>query len=199
MNNMSKIREMFEALINDPDLMNNPMFKENEKFGKTLDELTERIVLPCVDYANNHGGDDDGWANTILIAMARATCKMLYAMQHTAAEEGKDVYEFYHDELLPLCKELAYRECDETVKNAKQMEREAEEEDKGGVSFDRKKEVILAIADPDMSVDDIIGKFFKKDMADEQRKMVADHIAKIRVEQADRLQRLRELTDEDGD
>jgi hypothetical protein len=35
-------------------------------------------------------------------------------------------------------------------------------------------------------------------MTDEQRKMVSDHIAKVRVEQADRLQRLREHTDENG-
>lgn len=113
---MSKIREMFEALINDPEMKNNPKFKESEKFGKALDEL---------------------------------------------------------------------------------MARKAEEKKNGGVSFDRKKEIILAIADPDMSVDDIIGKFFKKDMTDEQRKMVADHIAKVRVEQADRLQRIREHANED--
>ena len=84
------------------------------------------------------------------------------------------------------------------LKKAEQMASEADEEDEDGVPFDRKKEVILAIADPDMSVDDIIEKFFKKDMTDEQRKMVSDHIAKVRVEQADKLQRLREHTDENG-
>lgn len=195
---MSKIKGMFEAMINDPDLENNPMFKESEKFGEALDELTARIIQPCMDYANNHGDEDDGWANTVLISMARATCKMLYALQHTAAEDGKDIYEFYHDELLPLCKEIAYRESDEMVKKAEQMASESDEEDEGGVPFDRKKEVILAIADPDMPVDDIIEKFFKKDMTDEQRKMVSDHIAKVRVVQADKLQRLREHTDENG-
>ena len=195
---MNKIKEMFEAMINDPDLENNPMFKESEKFGKALDELTARIIQPCMDYANNHGDEDEGWANTVLISMARATCKMLYALQHTAAKDGSDIYEFYHDELLPLCKEIAYRESDEMVKKAEQMASEADKEDEGGVSFDRKKEVILAIADPDMPVDDIIEKFFMKDMTDEQRKMVSDHIAKVRVEQADKLQRLREHTDENG-
>ena len=195
---MSKIKEMFEAMINDPDLENNPMFKESEKFGKALDELTARIIQPCMDYVNNHGDEDESWANTVLISMARATCKMLYAMQHAAAEDGKDIYEFYHDELLPLCKEIAYRESDEMVKKAEQMASEADEEDEDGVPFDRKKEVILAIADPDMPVNDIIEKFFKKDMTDEQRKMVSDHIAKVRVEQADKLQRLREHTDENG-
>lgn len=195
---MNKIKEMFEAMINDPDLENNPMFKESEKFCKALDELTARIIQPCMDYANNHGDEDEGWAHTVLISMARATCKMLYALQHTADEDGKDIYEFYHDELLPLCKEIAYRESDEMMKKAEQMASEVDEEDDGGVPFDRKKEVILAIADPDMPVDDIIEKFFKKDMTDEQRKMVSDHIAKVRVEQADKLQRLREHTDENG-
>lgn len=195
---MSKIKEMFEAMINDPDLENNPMFKESEKLGKAMDELTARIIQPCMDYANNHGDEDEGWAHTVLISMTRATCQMLYALQYTAAEDGKDIYEFYHDELLPLCKEIAYRESDEMLKKAEQMTSEADEEDEGGVSFDRKKEVILAIADPDMPVDDIIEKFFKKDMTDEQRKMVSDNIAKFRVEQADKLQRLREHTDENG-
>ena len=195
---MNKIKEMIEAIINDPDLDDNPMFKESEKFGKALDELTARIIQPCMDYANNHGDEDEGWAHTVLISMARATCKMLYALQHTAAEDGKDIYEFYHDELLPLCKEIAYRESDEMMKKAEQMASEVDEEDEGGVSFDRKKEVILAIADPDMPVDEIIEKFFKKDMTDEQRKMVSDHIAKVRVVQADKLQRLREHTDENG-
>ncbi len=37
-----------------------------------------------------------------------------------------------------------------------------------------------------------------KDMTDEQRKMVAGHIAKVRVEEADKLQRIREHTDENG-
>ena len=112
---MSKIKEMFESMINDPDLENNPMYKESEKFGKALDELTARIIQPCMDYANNHGDEDDGWAHTVLISMARATCKMLYALQHTAAEDGKDIYEFYHDELLPLCKEIGRASCRERV------------------------------------------------------------------------------------
>ena len=195
---MNKIKEMFEAMINDPDLENNPMFKESEKFSKAMDELTSRIIQPCIEYSTNHGDEDEGWAHTIMISMARATCKMLYALQHTAAEDGKDIYEFYHDELLPLCKEIAYRESDEMVKRAEQMEREAEEEEKSGVSFETKKEVILAIADPNMPVDEIIEKYFKKDMTDEQRKMVAGHIAKVRVEEADKLQRIREHTDENG-
>ena len=57
---MNKIKEMFEAMINDPDLENNPMFKESEKFGKALDELTARIIQPSMDYANNHGDEDEG-------------------------------------------------------------------------------------------------------------------------------------------
>ena len=79
----------------------------------------------------------------------------------------------------------------------KQMESETEEEKGGGLSS-MEMAVVLAIADPDMSEDDIIDKFFKKDMTDEQRKMVADQIAKLRVENADRLQRLHEHTDGNG-
>ena len=194
---MKKMKEMFEAMMNDPDLKNNPAYKDCEKFGDVLDELTNKIVAPCIDYANNHGDDDAGWAHTIMISMARATCKMLYAFQHTAAKEGVDIYDFYHDELLPLCKEVAYRESEEMVKYAERMQREAEE-DKKVIMDDTKKDLILAMADPDVSVEEIIRKFFKKDLDDEQRQMVADHIAKMRVEHADRLKRIHEHTDEDG-
>lgn len=194
---MSKIKEMFEAMINDPDLEKNPMFKESEKFGKTLDELTARIAKPCVDYINNHGDEDEGCVYTILISIARVTCKILYAIQHSSDADGKDVYEFYHDELLPLCKEISYSESEEMEEKVKQMESETEEEKGGGLSS-MEMAVVLAIADPDMSEDDIIDKFFKKDMTDEQRKMVADQIAKLRVENADRLQRLHEHTDGNG-
>ena len=195
---MKNIKEMFESMMNDPDLENNPMYKESEKFGEALDELTTRIIQPCIEYSTNHGDEDEGWANTIMISMARATCKMLYALQKTAAEDGKDIYQFYHYELLPLCKEIAYRESDELVKRAEQMEREAEEEEKSGVSFETKKEVILAIADPNMPVEDIINKYFKKDLDDDTRNMVKNHIEKMRVEHADKLQRVREHTDENG-
>lgn len=194
---MESMREMFEAAMNDPDLENNPMFKECERFGEVMDNLTADIVSPCLNYANKHGDEDEGWAHTVLISLARATCKILYAMQKTAAEEGKDVYEFYHDELLPLCKEVTYHECEEMEKMAEQMKREVEE-GKKVISDDMKKDLILAVADPDMSVEEIVDKFFKKDLTDEQRKMVSDHIAKMRVEHADRLKRVHEHTDENG-
>ena len=192
-----KIKEMFEAMINDPDLENNPMFKESQKFGEVMDRLTAEIVAPCVNYANEHGEEDEGWVHTVLISMARATCKVLYSMQRTATKEGKDIYEFYHDELLPLCKEISYRESDEMVEMAKKMEREAEEGRKV-ITDDTKKDLILAVADPDVTVDEIVDRFFKKDLTDEQRQKVADHIAKMRVEHADRLKRVHEHVDENG-
>ena len=185
---MSKIKEMFEAMINDPDFKNNPMFKESEKYGEALDELTLSILRPCYDYVSNHGKEDDGWGYTILIAMARATSKLLYGLQHTATTEGKDIYEFYHDELLPLAKAISYQECDA----AEKMKEEVEKAAKVSVPFGRERDVIIAIADPSMSADDIIGKYFKKDMTDEQRKRVADHIEKVRVEHAESLRRIHE-------
>lgn len=141
--------------MNDPDLKNNPAYKDCEKFGDVLDELTNKIVAPCIDYANSHGV------------------------------------------LLPLCKEAAYRESEEMVKYAERMQREVEE-DKKVIMDDTKKDLILAMADPDVSVEEIIRKFFKKDLDDERRQMVADHIAKMRVEHADRLKRIHEHTDENG-
>ena len=86
---------------------------------------------------------------------------------------------------------------EEMEKMAEQMKREVEE-GKKVISDDMKKDLILAVADPDMSVEEIVDKFFKKDLTDEQRKMVSDHIAKMRVEHADRLKRVHEHTDENG-
>ena len=189
------MKEMFDRLMADPNIKESEMFKECEKFGEAMDRLTADIVRPCLEYANEHGDEDEGWANTVLISMARATCKMIYVLQH-AADNGKDIFQFYHEELLPLCKEIAYRESDEAVAEAERMEKEAEEE-KGGVSHKTKEEVILAIADPEMTVDAIIDKFFKNDMTAEQRKMVADHIEKVRHEQADKLAKVREMKKKD--
>ena len=187
------MKEMWEAMMADPNVKDTELYKKSEKFGEVMDRLTAKIVAPCIDYANENGEDDERWAHTVLISLARATCKVLYSMQRTCAEEGKDIYEFYHDELLPLCKEIAYRESDEMVEMA---ERREKQEKKGGVPFELKKEVVLAIADPDMPVEEIIGKFFKKDITDEDRKRVADHIAKARIDNAAELQRVRELSKE---
>ena len=99
-----------------------------------------------------------------------------------------DIYEFYHDELLPLAKAISYQECEA----AEKMKEEVEKAAKVSVPFDRRRDVIIAIADPSMSADDIIGKYFKKDMTDEQRKRVADHIEKVRAEHAESLRRIHE-------
>ena len=72
------------------------------------------------------------------------------------------------------------------------MKEEVEKAAKVSVPFGRERDVIIAIADPSMSADDIIGKYFKKDMTDEQRKRVADHIEKVRVEHAESLRRIHE-------
>ena len=189
---------MFDRMMADPNIKKSEMFKKFEKSCEEMDRLTSEIVRPCLEYSVNYGDEDEGWANTVLISMARATCKMIYALQHTAAEEGKDIFKFYHEELLPLCKEIAYRESDEAVAEAERMVKEEEEKEKGGVPFETKKEVILAIADPNMPVDDIIDKFFKKDMADEQRKLVANHIKKVRREQADKLAKVREMKNQEN-
>ena len=186
-------REQFDRMMADPNITESEAFKDCEKFGKAMDGLTADIVGACIDYANEHGDEDEGWANTILISLARATCKMIYALQHTAAEEGKDIFKFYHKELLPLCKEIAYRESDEMVAEAERMAKEAEEEAKDGVSRQTKNELMLAIADPDVTVDDIIARFFKKDMTADERQMVVDHINKVRREHADKLAKVREM------
>ena len=177
------IKQMFDRMMADPDLKNNPMFKESLKFGDAMDKLTSDIIRPCLSYAKEHNDEDEGWAYTILISMARATCKLLYAFQHTATENDKDVFKFYYEELLPMCKEIAYAESDEMVKRA-----EWEDE-----KMKMKREVILAIADPNMTVDAIIDKFFKKDLTDELRKMLADRIEKMRREQADKLAKVRDM------
>lgn len=69
---------------------------------------------------------------------------------------------------------------------------------KDNIPFETKKDVILAIADPNMTVDDIIDKFLKKDLNENQRKELAWHIEQMRVEHADKLAMIREHTDENG-
>lgn len=124
------MKEMFDRLMADPNIKESEMFKKSEKFGEAMNRLTADIVIPCIKYANEHGDEDKGWANTVLISMARATCKMIYALQHVNEKEGKqeDIFKFYHEELLPLCKEIAYRESDEALAEAERLDKEAEKE-----------------------------------------------------------------------
>ena len=182
---------MYERYKNDPKIMQSKGFKECEKLGDAMYELSSAIVSPCIDYINEHSDEDEGWAYTILVSLARATCKILYAMQKTQAQKGKDVFKFYTEELLPLCRQISDSEFDDAMEKAKK-------EKKSDIPFETKKDVILAIADPDMAVDDIIDKFFKKDLNESQRKKLAGHIEQMRVEHADKLKQLHEHTDENG-
>lgn len=187
-------QEMYERYKNDPKIMQSDEFKECERFADAMNDLSSAIVSPCIDYANEHGDDDTGWTYTILISLARATCKLLYAMQKTQTHKGKDVFKFYTEELLPLCRQISDSESDDAIREAKRKDSEDGDE----ISFESKKDVILSIADPNMSVDDIIDKFFKKDLNDEQRKKLAEYIEQMRVEHADKLKQVREHTDENG-
>lgn len=193
---MKSMKEMFEEAVNDPDLEKNPMYQECKKFSKAMDDLTADITRPCIEYANGHGEEDDGWSYTILISLARATCKVLYALQ-SVSDSGKDVFDFYRDELLPLCKGIAYDECDRAM--SEQDDRAEDEEEKDGVTFETRKDLILAIADPDMPVDEIIDRFFIKDMDGKTRQKVASHISEMRIKHADKLREVRERAEKTND
>ena len=173
-------------MMADPNIKESEMFKDAEKFGNAMDELTAAIVQPCLDYAQEHNEDDEGWTHTVLISLARATCKLTYAFQHSGAEE-QDVFRFYHEELLPLCKEIAYRESDELVELAHRKE---ESDSKDGVSWETKEAMIRAMADPNRTTESIVAEFFRKDMPDEKRQQAIDHIDHVRAEQADKLARI---------
>lgn len=177
------LKEKFERVINDPKIKNDPRFQNMEKFADNLDELTNKIVEPCLQYANDEDKNDEGWVYTILIALARATCHILYATQETQVSKGKDVFDFYCNELLPLTKEMAYNECKMKHEMSKKIEKGA------GMSMDIQKDLLLAIADESVPVDDIIAKFFKKETPDEERKKIVEHIEYLRRERADELRK----------
>lgn len=189
------MKEMFDRLMADPNVTESEMFKNSERFGKVLDELTAAIVQPCLDYAEQHNEDDEGWSHTILIAIARATCKLTYAFQKTSEEKGddKDVFDYYL-ELLPLCKEIAYRESEDQLK----MKEAIEKSEKDGVPFETKKRLIQAIADPAKTPEEILAQFFGKDISDKKRQQVLDTIAQMRSEHADKLKHVHDHTDENG-
>lgn len=194
-NKKETMKEMFDRMMADPNITESEMFKESKKFGKALDELTQAIVQPCLDYAEQHNEDDEGWSHTIMIALARATCKLTYAFQKTSEENGddKDVFDYYM-ELLPLCKEIAYKESDEQMK----MKEAIEKSEKDGVPFETKKELILAIADPSKTPEEIVAQFFNKEISDKKRQQILDCIDTMRRDHADKLKQVRDHTDENG-
>lgn len=156
-----------------------------EALGDAMDNLTLAIAQPCMDYVAEHNKDDKRWAHTIMIALARATCHLIHAIERSVGQD-KDVFAFYYDELLPLCKEVADKECvavEEKIWKKKE------------IPFSTKEAFILAVADPEQSPEDIVEKFCKKDMSEELRKLVVKEITKLRKNRAEDLRALRELHD----
>lgn len=188
------MKEMFDRMMADPNIKESEMFKDSEKFGEALDNLTAAIIQPCLDYGMQHGEDDEGWESTILIALARATSKLTYAFQNASGQkDDRDVFGSYM-ELLPLCKEIAYRESDEQTK----VKEAIEESEKDGIPFEMKKKLIVAIADPANTPEEILARFFKKDISDEKRQKLLDSIAMMRRDHADKLKKVFDHTDENG-
>jgi hypothetical protein len=66
------------------------------------------------------------------------------------------------------------------------------------VPFETKKEIILAIANPDKSIDDIIKEHFKSDITDKEREQIAQAIQMMRDEHGERLKAVFDHTDENG-
>ena len=54
------------------------------------------------------------------------------------------------------------------------------------VPFETKKEFILAISNPDKSIDDIIKEHFKSDITDKEREQIAQAIQMMRDEHGER-------------
>ena len=182
---MKTLKEMVEEVKNDPTVRNSEEFKEMEALGDAMDDLTLAITQPCMDYVAEHSKDDKKWAHTILIALARATCHLIYAIERSV-EQDKDVFAFYYDELLPLCKEVADKECvavEEKIRKKKE------------IPFSTKEAFILAVADPEQSPEDIVEKFCKEDISEEVRKLAVKEIAKLRKNRAEDLRALRKLHD----
>lgn len=187
---MGKMKELLEALMSDKDIRDTPLWEEYGKTFMEMERLTNRIMSLCVEYADEHGEEDKGWANTILISLARATCKMLYSIEKSG-DGSRDLYKFYHGELLPLTKVFAYREC---------MVAEEQEEDEEKLKMDSfvtsetRRELLLAIADPDMKVEDIVGRFFRKDLPEKARRGVEKYIANMRRDHAAELKMFRKTS-----
>lgn len=188
------LKEKFDRMMGDPHFKESEAFKEAKKHCNSIDRLTADIVRPCLSYAADCGDEDGGWVYTILISLARATCKLTYALQKSIDEEGKneDVFRFYHDEMLPLVKVISYRESSELEKCAEHKTGEAED-GSHGVSRKTKEKLIFALADPDMTADDIIDRFFKEGLSAEERQEIVGYIEKTRREKADELAKVMEI------
>lgn len=172
------MKEMFDRLVADPNIRESEMFKDAERFGDAMDELTEKILRACMSYDTE---GDPFWANTLLISMARATCMLTYSLQHSGDEtsDGEDIFDFYRDELLPLCKEVAYRECERKVSEARMKEQYGEMPD------ERRVALLRAVDDESRTPEDIAREFGRADLSDDDRQRLADQIAKARREHAE--------------
>lgn len=169
------MKEMFDRLVADPNIWESEMMKGAEKFGEAMDELTTKILDACMSYDSE---GDPHWAHTMLISMARATCILTYTLEHSCGKmkDGKDPFDFYRNELLPLCKEVAYRECEQKVSEVRMKEQYGEMPD------ERRVALLRAVDDESRTPEDIAREFGRADLSDDDRQRLADHIAKARRE-----------------
>lgn len=185
------LKQIYNRCVNDPSFMESKDIKNAEKYGAASGKLAADIAAPLLEYAVTHGKDDAGWNHTIMVSLARATCDILCSLQHAQegpVEKRADVFSFYTKELLPLCYEIV----SESEQEQEDIQPSASLGD-GGVPYETKKEIILAIADKNLSADDIISKFFLPDISDDLRKNIAASIDKMRITHSDRLRRILEI------
>lgn len=184
---MKTLKEMYEWAAKDKDAQE-CIKKDGKRYGDAIDKLTSSIVSPCLDYATEHGEDDDGWAYTILVSLARATCYIIDGLQHSAYKETGDIYQHYCEDILPLCREIASQELGEKAELLRKAADDKKEDE--DVQQARRREIIRAIANPEMSADDIIETFFGKGLPDGQIQEIKDAIFKMRTEKAEELKKV---------
>lgn len=184
---MKTLKEMYEWAANDKDAQE-CIKKDGKRYEDAIDKLTSSIVSPCLDYATEQGEDDDGWAYTILVSLARATCYIIDGLQHSAYKETGDIYQHYCEEILPLCREIASQELGERAELLR-MAADDKKEDEDAQQATR-REIIRAIANPEMSADDIIETFFGKGLPDGQIQVIKEIISKMRTEKAEELKKV---------
>lgn len=184
---MKTLKEMYEWAAKDKDTQE-CLKKNGKRYEDAIDKLTSSIVSPCLDYATEQGEDDDGWAYTILVSLARATCYIIDGLQHSAYKETGDIYQRYCEEILPLCREIASQELGERAELLRMAADDKKEDE--DAQYAKRREIIRAIANPEMSADDIIETFFGKGLPDGQIQVIKDIIFKMRTEKAEELKKV---------
>jgi hypothetical protein len=170
MNNkeLTEMREQFLSMLN----VEENMYPEMEYVADWLDEFTNKLRKAAASAMKEWPEGKKGPGEALILGLARFNCWVLERMQRDdMVADGKNIYDLFTQVLMPTAHEMVIREMEEADR---QHEADVEE------TAEQVMDMAEMLVDPAIPISDIVDKFFKDGMTDEERASVTHKLTEIR-------------------